>query len=84
MSTNPEIYHELAGNAISEMVNLKIKQFCFESAHEQTNLEFDECYQRLRFLNFQIFSRIMAPDTKNNQSNQNVNQSVAAKQWFLV
>lgn len=59
MQQDPETMelYNMAGMAISEHVNLKVKQYCFEAAREQTNIEFDECYQRLRYLNFKYFNQ---------------------------
>lgn len=54
---NPD--YELAGNAISQFVKMRVKLFCLEAAQGQTNIEFDECHQRLSFLNFKYFNDIM-------------------------
>ena len=45
-------------------MNLKVKLFCLESAGQKTNMEFDECYYRLQYLNFTYFDDIMKKKMK--------------------
>lgn len=59
MDIEQQRLYKLAGDSITESVNLGIKLFCLEQSKQQLNSDFDECYQRLRFLNFQYFNKLM-------------------------
>ena len=54
-----ESEYQMAGDAMVQFTNLKIKFHCLQENNNTVDVRFQECCERLAFLNFKYFNDIM-------------------------